>query len=503
MWFYKLLTNKLVQAFLGFVIQILVLIWVVLTLNRYFLSFYLIMDVIALVLVLYMNTKMDIHPIFLQTWYVIILGIPIFGPFFYLLMGNRKTEKAFRMAPNFKQFYHEHILQEHDFNIELENPHNNKTITYLEKVALYPIYDRTSSYYFPSGEEMFSKMLEDIKKAEKYIFLEFYIIKEGTVWNILRDTLIEKAQQGVDVRLIYDDFGASFIDKPYHRYLENQGIKAISFNPLSWRVLVTTNNRDHRKICVVDGRVGYVGGVNIADEYVNLIERFGYWKDNGIRIEGEGVFSLTEIFLSTYHFYHPIVEKVEDFYTPSMVEGDGYVQPYADAPADDLYISETIHLNMINNAKDYCYIFTPYLIIGYDMIKALTLAAQGGVDVRIVVPGIPDKKTVNLKTKSIYPQLIKAGVKVYEYTPGFVHSKLVVSDDNIAVVATANMDFRSYYLNFECGVVLYQSKAIIQARNDFLATLKVCKLQDESDIGGWSVWKKLLYLIVNLFSGLM
>lgn len=503
MWMYDFLTNKLVQAFLGFVLQIVLLIWVVLTLNRWFISFYVVMDIIALVIVLYMNTKTDIHPIFLQTWYVIILGIPIFGPFFYLLMGNRQTERAFRMAPNFKQFYHEHILTEHEFVVDLEDPHINKTITYLEKMANYPIYDRTQSHYFPSGEEMFSQMLEDIQQAKSFIFLEYYIIKDGTVWKILVDTLIRKAQEGVDVRLIYDDFGASFIDKEYHQFLLNSGIKAVSFNPLSLRVLVTTNNRDHRKICVVDGKVGYVGGANIADEYVNLIERFGHWKDNGIRIEGEAVFSLTEIFLSTFHFYEKIDEKVEDFYVASDVVGDGYVQPYADAPADDLYISETIHLNMINNAKEYCYIFTPYLIIGYEMIKAMTLAAQGGVDVRIVVPGIPDKKLVNLKTKSNYPQLVKAGVKIYEYEPGFVHSKLIVSDDDIASVSTANMDFRSYYLNFECGVVLYQSEAIIQARNDFLATLKVCVKQDAKDIEAWSLGKRLLYLIINLFSGLM
>ncbi len=500
---FNFLTNKLVQAFLGFLIQAIILIWVVMTLNRFFISFYLVMDIIAFVTVLYMNTKTDINPIFLQSWYVIILGIPIFGPIIYLVMGNRKTEKAFRIAPNFKQFYHNQILKEQEINIEISDSHLQKTINYLESIAHYPIYDKTKTQYFASAEEGFRQMVRDIQAAETFIFMEYYIIKEGTVWQMLLDILIEKAKAGVDVRLIYDDFGASFIDAKYHRWLQEQGIKAVCFNPLSWRVLVTNNNRDHRKITVVDGKVGYVGGANLADEYVNLIERFGHWKDNGIRIEGEAVFSLTEIFLSTYHFYVKKDENVEDFYVRSTVASDGYVQPYADAPADDLYISETIHLNMINTAKDYCYIFTPYLIIGYDMIKALTLAAQGGVDVRLVVPGIPDKKLVNLKTKSLYPQLIKAGVKIYEYSPGFVHSKLIVTDDDTAIVSTVNMDFRSYYLNFECGIVLYESQAVIQARDDFLKTLEVCDQQDAQDIESWSIWIRLLYIFINLFSGLM
>jgi cardiolipin synthase len=262
----------------------------------------------------------------------------------------------------------------------------------------------------------------------------------------------------------------------YFKKLQKKGIKCAAFNPFLPVISVVMNNRDHRKIFVVDGNIGFTGGINLADEYINQVERFGYWKDTGIRLEGEAVWSFTAMFLEMWNY---ITQETEDctkfmpkIYQTEPFKEDGFVQPYGDSPLDHENVGENIYLNIINRAKKYVYIFTPYLIIDNEMMVALRNAAKSGVDVRIVTPGIPDKKAIFLMTQSYYQPLLESGVKIYQYTPGFIHAKCFVCDDEVATVGSINLDFRSLYLHFECGVWMYRSSAVMQVKEDCLATFE-------------------------------
>lgn len=322
---------------------------------------------------------------------------------------------------------------------------------------------------------MFPDMLEALKSAEHFIFMEYFIVEEGYMFDQIADILEEKAKSGVDVRFIYDDVGCiSTLPPKYFRKLEERGIKCVAFNPFLPLISVVMNNRDHRKIFVVDGNIGFTGGINLADEYINKVERFGYWKDSGIRIEGDGVWNLTVMFLEMWNYIKGTSEEYDRFkpsvYQKKTFSQDGFVQPYGDTPLDYENVGENIYLNIISSAKDYVYIFTPYLIIDHEMLITLCNAAKRGVDVRIVTPGVPDKKTVYLLTQSYYEPLIRNGVKIYQYTPGFIHAKNFVCDDEIATVGSVNLDFRSLFLHFECGVWMYQSKAVMQVKRDCLET---------------------------------
>lgn len=310
------------------------------------------------------------------------------------------------------------------------------------------------------------------------------------------------------MRLIYDDVGCiSTLPPKYYRVLQAKGIRCAAFNPFRPIISVVMNNRDHRKILVVDGRVGYTGGINLADEYINRIERFGYWKDTGIRIEGEGVWSLTNMFLSMWDYITHMTEDCRKF-MPSVYQkepfvNDGYVQPYGDSPLDQENVGENIYLNIIARAKRYVYIFTPYLIIGNEMLVTLCNAAKSGVDVRIVTPGIPDKKMVYLLTQSYYAPLLKGGVRIYQYTPGFLHAKSFVCDDEIATVGSVNLDFRSLYLHFECGVWLYRSAAVLQVKEDCLNTFACSKEISLEFCRGRALPIRMVQSVLRLFAPLL
>ncbi len=337
----------------------------------------------------------------------------------------------------------------------------------------------TKVTYYPVGEDMFASMLEDLKKAEHYIFLEYFIIQEGLMWDWILEILEQKVKEGVDVRLIYDDVGCvSLLPFHYAGMMEEKGIKCLAFNRFIPVVSLVMNNRDHRKIMVIDGHTAYNGGINLADEYINKKLRFGHWKDTGVRIHGDAVFNFTLMFLEVWNAF-----KVPDLdysifrprrWHEEPFEGDGYVAPYADTPLDNEALGENVYINILNQAKDYVYIATPYLLISDEMENALCLAAKRGVDVRILMPGIPDKPTVFFMAKSYYPPLLKAGVQIYEYTPGFVHAKSYVCDDRIATVGTINMDFRSLYLHFECGTFLYGCKAVLDVKKDMEECFPQC-----------------------------
>ena len=336
------------------------------------------------------------------------------------------------------------------------------------------VYRGTDTTYYPTGEDFFRHFLFDLQRAKKYIFLEYFIIEYGVMWGAVLDILKAKAAEGVEVRVLYDDIGSmGYVRAGYYKYLRKQGIKCYKFNSFVPVVSNFHNNRDHRKIAVIDGQVAYTGGINLADEYINVKQPYGNWKDTAVRLEGEGAKSLLFMFL---RFWDLCSGETEDFsrFLPeeSGVQGEGFVQPYGDSPLDDEIVAENVYLDILNQARDYVYIFTPYLIVDHEMQSALCLAAKRGVDVRIVTPGIPDKKMVFQLTRSYYPVLLKAGVRIYEYTPGFLHAKSYVCDDEIAVVGTINMDYRSLYLHFECGTYFYRNPIVADVKRDSLNTME-------------------------------
>ena len=320
--------------------------------------------------------------------------------------------------------------------------------------------------------------------------------------------LERKVREGVKVRLIYDDVGSiKTIPPHFKKRLSDMGISCAVFNPFRPILSIILNNRDHRKILVVDGQVGFTGGINIADEYINEKVRFGYWKDTGIEIKGEAVWSLTTMFLEMWNYINQTKEDyyqyLPDIYNKKINPKDGYVQPYGDTPLDHENVGENVYLNMINRAKKYVYIYTPYLIVDNEMTVALENAAKCGVDVRIVTPGIPDKKLIFLLTQSYYEQLILNGVKIYQYTPGFLHGKCFVCDDKIATVGTINLDYRSLYLHFECGVFMYRSQAVMELKQDVLDTIAGSKQITLDFCRNRNIFSKLLQSILRLFAPLL
>ena len=446
--------------------------------GNHFVEISLVLNLISLGVVIYLICKSS-SPEAKLAWIVPIMLFPIFGGIFYLLFGHvilpgklrrnlRKTqEMAARSLP-----VDERTLQE----LEKQDPSAGNQSRYLAAYAGAPLWKHTAATYFPDGISYWEQLLVDLEKAESFIFLEFFILSEGIMWAKILEILERKAAQGIEVRLIYDDVGSVFVlPGRYDQILERKGIKCVAFNKLVPLMTIILNNRDHRKIVVIDGKVGYTGGINLADEYINYKTVHGRWKDAGIRLEGEAVFSFTVMFLQMWNISRDTDTDYSVYrYRQEMpVYAAGYVQPYGDMPFDDETVGENVYLNMIYSARRYIYVFTPYLVVGPEMNSALKLAAKRGVDVRIVTPGIPDKKSVYWLTQSGYQNLIEAGVKIFQYQPGFIHSKCVLCDDETAVVGTVNFDYRSFYHHFECGVFMYKVDAISSLRKDMEETFAI------------------------------
>lgn len=440
-------------------------------------------------------------------WIILIILFPFFGGLLYVFVGaNFYSTPMLKRINGDKKNERKYLTQDIKVmeDIESQNLDVYGQVKYMSNYVGYPIYNNTDIKYFPSGEDAYKVMIEELKKAKKFIFLEYFIIGEGQMWQGILDILEQKVKEGVDVRVMYDDVGSiRSLPNKYDKFLESKGIKCVVFNKLKPIIAVIMNNRDHRKIMIIDGNVSFSGGINIADEYINKKERYGHWKDNGIMIKGEATWNFTIMFLKIWNAYREEDKNFEKFRpTITDIKGDGYLLPYGENPLDDEIVGENIYLNIINQAKKYVYIFTPYLIIDSEMISAITLARKRGVDVRIVTPGIPDKKIVFTLTHSYYEMLIKDGVKIYEYTPGFLHSKVFVCDDEIATVGTLNLDYRSLYLHFECGIYIYKSKVIGDIKNDVLKTMKKSHLvsRKESKSG---IIKSMFQAILKIFAPLM
>lgn len=463
-----------------------------------------ILSFIVVVLIFIQNE----NPAYKMPWIVLILMFPLFGGLLYILISEKKPVRFMRkkVKPNIligKQCmnFDDGILRE----LYETDPNVATQVAYIENRAGFPACRDSRVEYYPSGESCFQVILEELRKAEEYIFLEYFIIEEGKMWNSVLKILEEKVKEGVDVRVMYDDVGCAFtMPLKYDEILREKGIRCQVFNRFIPVASTVFNNRDHRKILVIDGRVAFTGGINFADEYINEKVRFGYWKDNGVRITGKAVHSMNVLFLTMWNSFSEDKLDYDAFVPVSLPNGPskGLVLPYADHPLDREIVGENVYLNMINNAVRYVYFFTPYLIIDNEMITALTLAAKRGVDVRIVTPGIPDKKMVYIVTKSYFRQLAGNGVKVYTYTPGFIHAKCAVADDKVATVGTINLDYRSLYLHFENGVFLYQCDTVLDIRNDILATIHDCK-EMTVEACEESLFMEIVQGILRIFAPLM
>ena len=437
-------------------------------------------SILSFLLILYIVSKDD-NPDYKIGWLLIIMALPLFGALFYLCFGDKKPVKKLRRKINKE---HEEIAAKvtQDEAVLKEIGELDYRALGINRYVLsrsqYPVYKGSDVTYFQVGEDMFAAMLCELEKAEHFIFMEYFIIAEGKMWDAILEVLVRKAKAGVDIRILYDDMGCLTLLPPkYASYLESlhPNIKCRSFNKFVPFLSLVMNNRDHRKILVIDGHTAFNGGINLADEYINETHEFGHWKDVGVCVKGEAVWNFTTMFLEIWNAYHKKEEDINQFrpevYGKMPFKENGYVQPFGDNPLEDEAIGENIYIEILNQAKKYFYIFTPYLIIDSKMKSALCLAAKRGVDVRIVTPGVPDKKIVYRLTRSYYPPLLAAGVKIYEYTPGFIHAKVFVSDDECAVVGTINMDYRSLYLHFECGTYMYRTSVIEEIKKDAIETI--------------------------------
>lgn len=439
-------------------------------------------------------------------WVFLILSFPIFGGLLYLLVNFQRATKQMRRNIQKAQEKAAPLYSLPGDGYEAakaEMADHFPQVRYLQDYAHFPVYAGTKTKYLPIGEAMLEELLIQLEKAEHYIFLEFFIIQEGKMWNSILDVLKRKAAAGVKVRVMYDDLGCFFLlPNDYPKQLEGLGIECAVFTPFRPFLTVKQNNRDHRKIAVIDGKVAFTGGINLADEYINAYEKHGHWKDTAVMLEGNAVWSFTLMFLEMWEVCKKTDEDFTAYYMPDEVASDGFVLPYSDSPMDRENVGEHVYMQILNGAKDYVYINTPYLIIDDSMVSALCLAAKRGVDVRIVTPHIWDKRLVHMTTRSYYRELIRAGVKIYEYSKGFIHAKSFVSDDCIATVGTANLDYRSLYLHFECGAWIYKSAAVMQVKEDYLNTLPSCQPITEADCKANPVMK-LAQEVLRLFAPLM
>lgn len=479
----KLLFNRIFYVVFAMLIQlgwIFVMVLKIAAFSRYVDIF---IGIVGVLIVLWIVNK-EINPSYKLAWTMLILSLPILGVTLYFLFG--KSRIASIMDRQFVKRIEEssELMQDDPETVSglwERDPSAAMQSHYISSASHFPVHQNTSAEYFQVGDDMFPVLVKELKQAKKYIFIEYFIINDGVMWQTILDILEQKAAEGVDVRLIYDGFGClTTLPHKYYEELRKKGIACQVFNPFRPILNIIQNNRDHRKLCIIDGWVGFTGGINLSDEYINQKERFGHWKDTAIMLKGEAVWNMTVMFLHMWAVIGRTEEKIDyEVYLPhknhqEQFMGNGFVQPFCDTPLDEEIVGENVYLNIINKARRYVYICTPYLIIDNEMMTALCLAAKNGVDVRIMTPGTPDKKLVFLLTQSYYKQLLENGVKIYEYQPGFLHAKTFVCDDEIAVVGTINLDYRSLYLHFEDGVWIYGNDVIWSMKEDFVQTLEDC-----------------------------
>lgn len=483
--------SKIIFVIAIFLAQVFIMYFLYLTakdIYRYATFSFEIIKIIAILLILHRHDESA----YKISWILFIMFFPVVGVLVFYLWGNSKLKKKNYSKINDISSKTKELLPK---NVHLENeikklnPYKYNQVKYMKNVTGFPVYENLNVEYFKTGEIFFENLKIDLMKAKKYILIEFYILSTGKLWKEISKILIKKANEGVKIQIIVDSLG-SLPNRPKNliKEMNKAGIEVYIFNPFNFVISGYLNYRDHRKIVVIDGVCSYTGGVNLADEYANIIKKYGYWKDVGIKFYGESVWSNTLIFLRTleqlkeekldYMWYKNNMELEQKIYNEQNKElvknKKGYILPYSDGPENRKCPIENIYIQTINNSKNYVYITTPYFIISENLLTALLNSSRSGVDVKIILPHIPDKKMVQIVTRSYYEVLLEAGIKVYEFKPGFIHSKTFVVDDDTSIVGTANLDYRSTHLNFECATWMYRTGEEINIKKDFEEMLDKC-----------------------------
>jgi len=504
---FRFLTSRLFISIVLILIQLFVVFYFVLDWGyRYF-----IVSAVVGVLIAVWVYSSDSNPSYKNAWILLILALPVFGSMMYVLFGNKKLGYwGRRKIHSYAEICSCTRTSELPKTIRpgmLTDDDARRQSSYISRTAQYEAFAGSRTTFYSLGDKAWPAMRDSMKEAKHFIMLEFFIFAPGQMWDECLEILKSKVSEGVDVYLMYDDMGSiNTVSSTFDRMLRNYGIHAIKFNPIHPRLSARLNYRDHRKICIIDGNTAFNGGINFSDEYINRTIRFGHWKDTMIRVEGTAVWNYTLMFIQLWSFSSRNEKPLRDvsrFFPTMLCPDDGMVQPYGDSPLDDVNVSENVYLQMINSADRYVWITTPYLILDNEMITALTVASQSGVDVRIITPHYPDKKIVFSLTRANYRRLVQHGVKIYEYTPGFIHSKVFISDDKLAIVGTANMDYRSFYLNFECGTLLNGCSCIKDIKADFDQTIELSQLVTMKDIRSVSLIRRIGRNLVNLAAPLL
>lgn len=462
----------------------------------------------TLVMVLYLVNS-GIDPTGKITWLIVVMLVPFFGAAFYWFtqaeFGHRLMKKRLL---HLMAVSRERIPQDEEAieEIRKESPESLALHRFISRTGCYPLYKNTEVEFFPLGEDKFARMLEELEKAKHFIFMEYFIISEGLMWGRILEVLARKAAEGVEIRVMYDgtcEF--ALLPHDYPKHLEKLGIRAKVFSPVIPVISTHYNYRDHRKILVIDGNTAFNGGVNIGDEYINRESPYGHWKDTALMLKGEAVQSFTLMFLQLWN----ITEKGEDFGnylsydSGSRPQAGGFVMPYSDMPLDRERVGEMVYIDLLNRARHYVHIMTPYLILDAELENALKFAAMRGVEVKLILPGIPDKKPVYALAKTHFASLIEAGIEIYTYTPGFIHAKELISDDKKAVVGTINLDYRSLYHHFECATYLYETECIAKIERDFQETLGKSSRVTIEDLKKRGLGEKFIGIVLKSLAPLL
>ncbi len=450
------------------------------------------------------------NPAFKLAWIIPILLLPVLGALYYMFCMLQLTPKVLARRLSILWVASKPFMGQDEKALnELKSlkSANARLAHFMSKQVGFPVHRNTEVTYFPLGEDKLRELLFQLNKAEKFIFLEYFIIEKGLMWASILHVLEKKVKEGVEVRVMYDGTcSMGNLPPNYPKYLKSIGIKCKIFNQIKPFWTTYQNNRDHRKICVIDGKIAFTGGVNLGDEYINQVERFGHWKDTAIMLRGEGVQSLTMMFLQMWNIKEKRAESYLKYTTPKKELANpqlGFVLPYGDSPYDNENVGEAVYLHIINHAKKYVHITTPYLILDHEMVSSLSYAAKSGVEVIIIMPHIPDKRYAFELAKTYYLELLEAGVHIYEYTPGFIHAKMFVSDDDTATVGTVNLDYRSLYLHFECGAFIYNNPVVKEIEKDFQNTLKLSQKILLKDVKSRSYTSKAMGRVLRLIAPLM
>lgn len=486
-------------------IQIAILLIFIYWLSEYFVYFYSVSTILSIILAIHITGR-DINPSYKIAWLFMVLLVPVLGGSFYVLIkihpSTYKIKKKLNIILADSRKYiptNKKLMEDLKSDDELYGLAN-----YIDNYGGYPAYKNTSVKYFSSGENKFESMLEELENAKEFIFLEYYIVDEGIMWDAILEILCRKVKEGVEVRFMYDGMCTlNLLPQNYPRFIREFSIKCKVFSPIRPAISSHQNNRDHRKILVIDGKTAYTGGINLADEYINAVKKFGHWKDTAVMLKGEAVRNFTVMFLQNWNISEETVEDFSPYLREYKVSSTGYVIPYGDSPFDHENVGELVYMDILNNARDYVHIMTPYLILDNEMILCMEYAAKRGVDVKLILPHVTDNPSAYTLARNLYPRLIQRGIKIYEYTPGFVHAKVFVSDNKKAVVGTINMDYRSMYLNMECACYFQDMNEVSEVEKDFACTLAMCEEITLDNCKKYSVVKQKIGKILWLFSPLM